>query len=95
MSLENKLFYAFFRVDSKVAIFSYESPALTAELPDRCIATGWCDEFVVADGGILIVADGQRGERAGCGELLAVVLDCLVAGLEREVDGCLLSYTCS
>jgi hypothetical protein len=35
LSLENKWFIADFRASLKMAIFHYESPALTAELPDR------------------------------------------------------------
>ena len=54
-----------FLEDRERATFRYESPALTAELPDRCIAVGWCDESDAADGELSIVAEGWSGGRAG------------------------------
>jgi hypothetical protein len=64
-SLENKRISAVLKPDLKVAVFSYESPALTAELPDRCMAVGWCDESDAAGSELSIVAEGWSVGRAG------------------------------
>ena len=64
-SLENELFSAILRVGSKVVVFPSESPALTAELPDRRVAVGWCDGNDAAGSELSIVAEGWSGGRAG------------------------------
>ena len=57
-------FQAFFEIQL-CRFYAYESPALTAELPDRRVAVGWCDVSDAADSELSIVAEGWSVGRAG------------------------------